>query len=54
MDIDLVDSALVLLDSSALVYLVEGDPGSPRRSAVVAFFAEAVSKGIRLAASTLA
>jgi predicted nucleic acid-binding protein len=53
MDIDLPEGSIVLLDSSALVYLVEGEPGSPRRRAVEAFLAEAASRGIRLAASTL-
>jgi predicted nucleic acid-binding protein len=46
--------SLVLADSSALVYLVEGEDSSPRRAAVESFLAEASSKGLRLAASTIA
>jgi predicted nucleic acid-binding protein len=46
--------SLVLVDSSALVYLVEGEASSPRRAAVEGFFAEAASKGTRLVASVFA
>lgn len=44
----------VLVDSSALVYLVEGAEGSPRRSAVERFFARAEAGSPRLVASTIA
>jgi predicted nucleic acid-binding protein len=46
--------SLVLVDSSALVYLVEGEAASPRRAAVERFFGEASAKGLLLVASTLA
>jgi predicted nucleic acid-binding protein len=54
MDLELPASSLVLLDSSALVYLVEGEASSPRRGAVEYFLAEAESRRWRLVASTLA
>jgi predicted nucleic acid-binding protein len=54
MDIDLAPGALVLVDSSALVYLVEGAASSPRRAAVGGFLAEAAAMGARLVASTYA
>lgn len=44
----------VLVDSSALVYLVEGEEDSPRRKAVERFLAEAASRGERALASTVA
>ena len=53
MDIELPDGALVLVDSSALVYLVEGEEGSPRRKAVESFFAEAAARAWTVIASTL-
>jgi predicted nucleic acid-binding protein len=53
-DIDLPAGALVLVDSSALVYLIEGAPGSARRSAVERFFDEAETRPWRVIASTLA
>ncbi len=46
--------SLVLVDSSALVYLVEGAPGSPRRSAVERLLGEAETGGLRFVASTMA
>jgi predicted nucleic acid-binding protein len=45
--------SLVLMDSSALVYLVEGESSSPRRLAVEAFLGEAAARGARVAASTV-
>jgi predicted nucleic acid-binding protein len=51
--IDLPADALVLVDSSALVYLIEGAPGSPRRSAVELFFEAAAARHWRVIASTL-
>jgi predicted nucleic acid-binding protein len=54
MDLDMVHGAIVLVDSSALVYLVEGKSLSPRRAAVERFFAEAETRGTRLVASTFA
>ncbi len=53
MNLALPPGSLVLVDSSALVYLVEGEPGSGRRHAVEGFFARAAAEGWRLAASTL-
>ena len=53
MDIELPDGALVLVDSSAIVYLVEGEEGSPRRRAVESFFVEAAARGWTVIASTL-
>jgi predicted nucleic acid-binding protein len=53
MDFDPFPGAVVLVDSSALVYLVEGERSSTRRAAVERFFAEATSKGTRLVASTI-
>jgi predicted nucleic acid-binding protein len=44
----------VLVDSSALVYLVEGESGSPRRRAVEAVFERAKAGELRLVASTAA
>jgi len=44
----------VLVDSSALVYLVEGAEGSPRRSAVERFLARSAASSLRLVASTVA
>ena len=46
--------ALVLVDSSALVYLVEGETSSARRSTVEAFFTEAQARSWRLSASVVA
>jgi Predicted nucleic acid-binding protein, contains PIN domain len=43
----------VLIDSSALVYLIEGEAGSPRREAVERFLADAASSGSRVVASSL-
>jgi len=54
MTLDLPPGSLVLVDSSALVYLVEGEPLSPRRIAVEGFFAAASTRGARLFASTIA
>jgi predicted nucleic acid-binding protein len=54
MDIDLPHGALVLVDSSALVYLIEGEASSPRRKAVERFLAELETKAARVVASTLA
>jgi predicted nucleic acid-binding protein len=51
MRIDLPDMG-ILVDSSALVYLVEGDPSSPRRRAMEFLVAEAQARGIGLKAST--
>jgi predicted nucleic acid-binding protein len=51
---DFAPGSTVLVDSSALVYLVEGEPSSPRRRAVEAFMAESEKKGWRLVASALA
>lgn len=45
---------IVLADSSAIVYLVEGEPHSPRRAAVEAFLAEAAERGAKVVASTIA
>lgn len=42
-----------MLDSSALVYLLEGESGSPRRNAVERFLERERSGGPRLAASTI-
>lgn len=53
MDVQLPAGATVLIDSSALVYLIEGEASSPRRRAMEAFLEEARSKPLRLAASTL-
>jgi predicted nucleic acid-binding protein len=44
----------ILADSSALVYLVEGESSSPRRRAVEAFMARASAEGKRIFASTVA
>jgi len=52
-DVQLPAGATVLIDSSALVYLIEGEASSPRRRAMEAFLEEARSKPLRLAASTL-
>jgi predicted nucleic acid-binding protein len=54
MDLDLPRGSVVLVDSSALVYLVEGESSSPRRRAVERFFAAAEAGGTRLVASTFA
>jgi predicted nucleic acid-binding protein len=43
----------ILVDSSALVYLVEGEPDSPRRAAVERFLADAEEEDRRLVASAL-
>jgi predicted nucleic acid-binding protein len=51
---ELPHGATVLLDSSALVYLVEGEPDSPRRRAMELFIDRARAEGLRLAASTAA
>jgi predicted nucleic acid-binding protein len=44
---------LVLMDASPLVYLVEGEPGSPRRKAVEAAMSAMTLAGARLVASTV-
>jgi predicted nucleic acid-binding protein len=49
----LAGGSIVLVDSSALVYMVEGEGSSPRRAAVERFFEEAASRGSRLVASTI-
>lgn len=54
MAIDLAPGSLVLVDSSALVYLVEGEASSPRRLAVEAFLRAAEASRWRLIASTIA
>jgi predicted nucleic acid-binding protein len=54
MDIDLPAGAIVLIDSSAFVYLVEEAASSKRRTAAELFLSEAAAKGWRLMASTLA
>jgi predicted nucleic acid-binding protein len=54
MDIEFKPGSIVLVDSSAIVYLVEDPSSSRRRLAVERFFAEAGSRGARLLASTLA
>jgi predicted nucleic acid-binding protein len=46
--------SIVLVDSSAFVYLVEGAEASPRRAAVERFLGEAAERGLRVVASTLA
>lgn len=46
--------SMVLVDSSALVYLVEGEPLSPRRRAVEAVLERAKAGEIGLVASTMA
>ena len=51
---DFPSGSIVLVDSSALVYLVEGESGSLRRRAVEDFAAESLERGWRLIASTLA
>ncbi len=50
---DFARDSIVLVDSSALVYLVEGEPASPRRRAAEAFMAESAKRGWRLVASAL-
>jgi predicted nucleic acid-binding protein len=52
--IDLPPGSTVLVDSSALVYLVEGSPGFSRGAAVRAFLDEAEAQGLSLVASTIA
>jgi predicted nucleic acid-binding protein len=54
MNLEPAPGSLVLVDSSALVYLIEGAEDSPRRGAVKRFLAEAESRGTRLCASTVA
>ena len=54
MDTGLPAGAIVLIDSSALVYLVEGESGSPRRAAVESFFDQAEAGAWTVVASTLA
>jgi len=54
MDPNLAVGALVLVDSSAIVYLVEGDGGTPRRRAVESLFSRAEAGELRLTASTMA
>ena len=54
MNAELAPGSIVLVDSSALVYLVEDEPSSPRRRAVETFMAESKEKGWRLVASALA
>ncbi len=44
----------VLVDSSALAYLVEGAPDSPRRRAVERFLEEACDSGSEIVASAIA
>jgi predicted nucleic acid-binding protein len=46
--------SIVLVDSSSLVYLIEGEPGSARRGAMEGFLAEAAAAPWRLVASTIA
>jgi len=53
MELPLPPGSLVLVDSSALVYLVEGQPGSTRRGTVEAFMAQAAARDCSLVASTL-
>jgi predicted nucleic acid-binding protein len=53
MDLDLSPDAAILIDSSALVYLVEGEPLSARRKAVERFFGAAAKARSRLLASTV-
>ena len=50
---NLAAGALVLVDSSAIVYLAEGEAGTPRRRAVESFFSRADAGELRLAASTM-
>jgi len=50
----LAPGCLVLVDSSALIYLVEEAASSPRRAAVEGFFADAAASEARLVASTIA
>lgn len=45
---------IVLVDSSALAYLVEGAPGSPRRRAAERFLEETRSSGATVVASAIA
>jgi predicted nucleic acid-binding protein len=52
-DLDLPAGTVILVDSSALVYLVEGEASSPRRRAVESFLAQSAAREWRLAASTL-
>ena len=49
----IADGSAILVDSSALVYLIEGEPDSPRRAAVERFLGDAEERGRRLVASTL-
>lgn len=53
MEIDLPEGAIVLVDSSALVYLVEGESGSSRRGVMENFLVEAAQRRLLLVASTL-
>jgi predicted nucleic acid-binding protein len=46
--------SIVLVDSSSLVYLIEGEPGSARRGAMESLLAEAAAAPLRLVASTIA
>ena len=49
----IADSAVILVDSSALVYLIEGEPDSPRRARGRALPGRCGRKGWRLVASAL-
>jgi predicted nucleic acid-binding protein len=53
-ELELPAGSLVLADSSALVYLIEGSAASARRRAVEAFLEEAAERGWRIVASTIA
>jgi predicted nucleic acid-binding protein len=54
MDLDLSPGAPLLIDSSAFIYLIEGEASSPRRAAVERFLAAAAQARTRLVASTIA
>jgi predicted nucleic acid-binding protein len=54
MDLDLSPGAPLLIDSSAFIYLIEGEAGSPRRAAVERFLEAAALAKVRLVASTIA
>jgi predicted nucleic acid-binding protein len=52
--VDPRQGSIVLVDSSVLVYLVEGEEDSPRRRAAERFLGEAAARGARVVASALA
>ena len=54
MDLDLSLGAPLLIDSSAFIYLVEGEAGSARRTTVERFLTAAALARTRLVASTIA